>query len=167
MNYKNGIITCIVLALVPVVLWLATGSHFATRYECKSSICETKTDCMCTKENGCLDYDGDDEEQSLDCKSRKLCYRHQDQTFKPTSCQAASDCIDDEYKTESDWDCRDGKQCYDTEFGDYIKDAEAPLLPCFQFGLTPSGLIDGVLPSSGAFMGLAVLLFILRRRRQQ
>ena len=51
-------------------------------------------------------------------------------------------------------------------FEDYVKDAEAPLLSCFQFGLTPSGLIDGVLPSSGGLMGLAFLLFILGRRRE-
>ena len=167
MKYKSGMIACFIFALVPVILWATTGRHFATRYECQSAVCETKEDCVCTETNGCLDSDKETvEEAARECKARKLCYSQQDQKYKLNACTAANDCVDDEYKTASDWDCREAKQCFDTEFEDYVQDAEAPLLSCFQFGLTPSGLIDGVLPSSGTFMGLATLLFILGRRRK-
>ena len=167
MKYMSGMIACVILALVPVILWATTGRHFATRYECQSAVCETKVDCVCTESNGCLNEEKKKvEDAAVACKPRKLCYSHQDQKYKLNACNAASDCVDDEYTAASDWDCRDAKQCFDTEFEDYVKDAEAPLLSCFQFGLTPSGLVDGVLPSSGGLMGLAALLFILGRRRQ-
>ena len=168
MKYKSGIMICMIAAVIPVVLWASTGRHFATRYECKTAICKTTEDCICTRNNGCLDFDeaeSEEESSSFDCKSRKLCFNQKSQKFKLTSCTLANDCTDAEFPEEGDWSCADGKQCYDEGFGDFVENAEAPLLPCFQFGLTPSGLVDGVLPSSGALIGLAMLLLIVGRPR--
>ena len=120
MNFKTGMIACAVLALIPVLVWAATGRHWATRYVCQSTACET----------------------AADCKSQ-----------------------DD----DSDWDCKvkegAGQQCFDKEFEVFMTIDQAPDRDCFEFGLTPSSLHDGVLPLSGTFGGLAVLFFVLGRRR--
>ena len=89
-----------------------------------------------------------------------------------TSCKAAADCYIVGDLEAKKWVCKEikgdhktEKRCFDTEFEDFMEDEQAPVRECFEFGLTPSSLLDGVLPLSGIFFGLAALFFFLGRRR--
>jgi len=125
MKYKVAIYACLGMTLIPVFLWMGTGMHFATRWECQSTACNVAADCYVA---------GDSDAKKWACK-------------------------------ESKEGAQVGKKCFDTEFEDFMEDEQAPLRGCFEFGITPSSLLDGVLPLSGAFFGLAALLFFLGRRQ--
>ena len=86
---------------------------------------------------------------------------------KSVICQSASDCYAEGDPEAKKWACKEStegaqaeKKCYDTEFESFMDEEEAPAQDCFHFGLA-----DGVAPGSGAFFGLAVVLFFLGRRR--
>ena len=86
---------------------------------------------------------------------------------KSVDCQSASDCYQEGDPESDKWACREDKEsahvemkCYDTEFEGFMDEEEAPARDCFHFGLA-----DGVVPGSGAFLGLAFVLFFLGRRR--
>ena len=78
---------------------------------------------------------------------------------KSVVCEKASDCYNEGDQDTQKWACKEAK-CYDTEFESFMDEEEAPARDCFHFGLA-----DGVAPGSGAFFGLAVVLFLLGRRR--
>lgn len=91
-------------------------------------------------------------------------------TDQSTQCLVTTDCFDEGDEDAKKWECRakdkGEKHCYDTEFEEFMSDESAPVRNRFVFGATPSKFVDGVIPIAGGFGGLAVLLLILGRRKQ-
>jgi hypothetical protein len=95
---------------------------------------------------------------------------------KRTHCETQEHCYGEGQNAQNSgpMTCKEGK-CYDAfeedseEEDSEEEDSEAPTRweSCYEFGLTPSRFyIDGVLPFSGGFFGLALLFWILGRRQE-